>query len=308
MNIIKSIFSKTIQITESNNNTLIKINQECSINFFKKFISKTKHKHILNYLNVENLIQNNFLLPQTILIIKKENYSYTIISNKEQTLITKIEHNRTIQIKTSEESYEITINNIKYPNDKTNKEETLIIISNILDELSSIPFITEHLNIKKIYQTFNLINSKNYFPLIKSDTLTLSWKNNYGSTDINQKTRATLEIILNSTNEKVGEISFNLLYKPEHSYIGNVSYYIKDEFMGHHYATEALSLLKLLIKMNNTTENKDLYISTSKDNKRSQKVAINNDGELFYEGEVPQNDPIRRHSGIDKVKIYRIKI
>ena len=108
--------------------------------------------------------------------------------------------------------------------------------------------------------------------------------------------------------ERVGEISFNYLYDSVFSYSGNVSYEIEKAFQNHHYATIALNLLKDLLKSNEFTGDKDLYIATLPNNIYSQKVAKNNSGVLCYDGKVPEDECIYYIDGIKEVKVYKISI
>ena len=128
------------------------------------------------------------------------------------------------------------------------KNEALSIARTLIEEISTIPNISNYINITDITKILSIYLNKDYYPVISNEILTLSWQNRYGSTNINEKTRATLEIILNETNEVIGTISFNTSYNPNNSYTGSVSYNIKDEFQNNHYATIALSLLKKLLK------------------------------------------------------------
>ena len=185
---------------------------------------------------------------------------------------------------------------------------TVSIASTILEELAKLENIYLYISINDILNILNIILDKNYYPLISNDRITLSWPNRYGQNDINKKTRCSLDIILNKTREKIGTITFNYMNNNFFSYSGNISYTIKKEFQNNHFATEALSLLKELLKSHEHKGNKDLFIATSKENIRSQKVALNNNGKLIYDGKVPKTNLLSRNSGITQVKIYQIKI
>ena len=188
------------------------------------------------------------------------------------------------------------------------KNEALSIVRTLTEELNTIPNISNYLNIQEITKILNIYLKKDYYPVINDETLTLSWNNRYGSTDINEKTRATLEIILNETDEVIGTISFNTSYNPKNSYTGSVSYNIKEEFQNNHYATMALSLLKKLLKKHKHQQNKPIYISSEEHNIKSQHVAINNGGKLCYEGTIPSYDNLTKYSGITKIKMYKITL
>lgn len=114
-------------------------------------------------------------------------------------------------------------------------------------------------------------------------------------------------IILNKTKQIVGQTSFNY-YQNGFTYRGNISYYIDEEFRDNHYPTMALGLLKKLLKDNLYTGDKDLYISTKLENYKYQKVILNNNGELFYNGKVPEDDSLNFIDGVKEVKVFRIKM
>jgi predicted acetyltransferase len=306
MIIISKFFSKKINITKNNNEILIEIKKNCTPEELTKLLNKTKYKIILTKINLTSIIKSNIINPTKILIIQNNQYIYNIIIQGTKIHISKqntdikqsiIINNNVISNVTSTNHNENTI---------LNKKNTLLIASTILEELSEIENISKYINIKDILKNSNIILNKDYYKIIENETITLSWPNRYGSTNILNKTRAQLDIILTETREKIGEITFNYLYNPNTSYRGNISYYIKEEFQNKHYATIALSLLKELLKSHKNK--KDIYISTNISNTRSQKVAINNDGELYYEGSIPRTDPLSKHSGITEVKIYKIKI
>ena len=163
-------------------------------------------------------------------------------------------------------------------------------------------------NIEQICRILNLVEDYKYFPVIKDDMITLSWPCRFGETDINKRKYEFFDIILNDTKQVIGQISFDYQTAEGFTYEGNVSYNIKDEFRGNHYATRALALLKKLLKQNLFDGDKDLYVSTKPDNYKSQKVTINNNGELVYKGSVPEDDSLSYIDGVKKVNIYKIKM
>ena len=150
------------------------------------------------------------------------------------------------------------------------------------------------------------IKEENFFPVISDDVLSLSWKNRYDAIDINDEDEAIFDIILNETREIIGKISFDYFFKSGFSYSGNVGYNIKYRFQNKHYATRALKLLRTLLLSNKYSGDKSLYLATKIDNIRSQKVILNNNGNLIYDGKVPINEPLNFMEGIKKVKVYKI--
>lgn len=330
MNIINKLFTKKITITKEADQTIIDIKKDCSLEEYNKTLKKSKYSYLLELINIKHLLTQDQITKRKILIISKKDITYIISIEGNNILIEKqdikeqitnhfisISNNTITKVSTLTHTIEgSTIKTKMYNKDNpTNlkefslsKKEALQIVSTTLEELSNIEDIYSYLNISEILDNSNIILNKNYFPVINNDVITLSWPNRYGSTTISNKIRASLDIILNSTREKIGEITFTYLYNPNLSYTGNVGYHIKDEFQNNHYATIALSLLKELLKNHQYYGNKDLYISTDIHNIRSQKVALNNEGELYYDGEIPKSDSLSRHSGISHVKIYKIKI
>lgn len=331
MNILKQLFWQKITLTEQNNIITLTIKEELSLKEFINYLEKTKYSYLLNIIDLKHLTKDNSIPPKKIITFNKNNITYIISISKNIIKISKKRKQEsiteeTIEIDKQNYTYIISklIHNLDgstqevkiYNKDQSKnhklfllpKESAIAISKNILEELSLIEEIATIININELFKILNLIPNKDYHPIIGNDTIILSWKDKYGSTDIYIKTRATLDILLYKTKEKIGEITFNYMYNKNSNYAGNVGYHIESEFQNNHYATEALALLKELLKQHKYKGDKDLYISADINNIRSQKVAQNNNGELYYEGEIPNNDPLSRHSGITHIKMYRIKI
>lgn len=187
------------------------------------------------------------------------------------------------------------------------KIEAFALAQNLLDDLKEVTDIHKIISVYGLYDRLHLIPSTWYNPIISDEEITLS-SNRYSSIDsVNSKKNCALNIILNDTKEKVGQITFNLT-NDGFTYNGNVGYEIKEEFRNKGYASRALKLLKEVIKTNNHVGDKDLFVSTNPDNIGSQKVAIKNAGELIYDGEVPKNNSLNYKYGMDKVKVYQIRM
>lgn len=235
-------------------------------------------------------------------------------------------HETYVEIDKNKKNYEITkyiydlhrsiISLKSYQTEKLDCEEfelsrkdALSLAQSLLENLSKISRSHQIINIKYcVSEILNLILDKDFYPVISDDILTLSWPNRYRYelTDINEKFSYTsLDIILNDTREKVGEITYNYTLDSGFNYGGNVSYEITEQFQNHHYATRALRLLKELLKNNHYDGDKDLYVSTRPENLKSQKVIKNNNGKLVYEGEVPMDACL---IGVNKVRVYRIEV
>ena len=298
---INNFFSKKIKIKEENNLIIINIKKDITIKEIYKILTFTKYSYLKYIINEKELTKEKYNINEQIIISKNENNIYIIRNSKEIIKIIKTSINfqekNIIIINKSDMTYKTNI-------DSKNKTAK---IQAIIEELFTIKNVQDYINQKEITDILNIVLKKNYFPIIKSNRITLSWPNRYGSTDIHAKIRATLDIILNETSEKIGEITYNYMYNPKLSYTGNVSYKIKEEFQNKGYATEALFLLKEVLKKHQNKE-RDLYISTDIGNTKSQKVAINNEGKLYFEGEIPKSDSLTKRSGITKIKMYQIKI
>ena len=65
-------------------------------------------------------------------------------------------------------------------------------------------------------------------------------------------------------------------------------------------------MLRTLLLSNKYSGDKSLYLATKIDNIRSQKVILNNNGNLIYDGKVPINEPLNFMEGVKKVKVYKI--
>lgn len=305
---IRNLFTKKITITQDSKLTIITIKEKCSLKEYTRIIRKTKYSRLLDTIDIKYLLDNKTILPKKIITYNQNNYIYSIFITQNKIYITRKTTNtniieETINIDKIEYSYQIYQST--HP---LTKEKSLIIAKEIIENISKIPSISCHLNIKEITQILNILLEKDYFPIISNNILTLSWQNRYGSTNIYKKQYATLDIILNETQEVIGTVSFNTSYNPNISYTGNISYNIKDAFQNNHYATIALSLLKELLKKHLLQQNKPLYISAEENNIKSQHVAINNGGELYYEGPIPKSDNLTKFSGITKIKMYKITL
>lgn len=332
MNILLRLLSKKIEINTKDNITIIDIKEELSLEEYTKILKRSLYKDLLNIISLKYLLESNSLniSPKRILLINQDNLTIIITIQNNSYTISRL----TKKDKLLEESFQVNITTKNYRINKSiheldgntkevksfnkdeskniqfmyiPKKEALSIVASILATLSKIPSIKTYLK-HDFNELFNIVPDNEYYPVISNETITLSWPRRYGQTNINTKSRTTLDIILNSTREKVGEITFNYHNNIKNNYTGNVGYHITKEFQHNGYATQALALLKKLLRNNTYPGNKDLFLSISPENIYSEKVALNNEGELYYEGKVPENDPLSRHSGITKVKIYRIKL
>lgn len=128
-----------------------------------------------------------------------------------------------------------------------------------------------------------------YTSVISDGIISLSIWEKIENDEINNKLIETFDIVLNDTGENIGSISFD--YYSRNLQFGNVSYAILNEFQNKGYATRALRLLVNLLKNNNYEGNKDLYFWISYYNEYSQKVVLNNGGEIISGGESETKSP-----------------
>jgi len=321
---------KILDVSFEDNVTKINILKDCS---------STQLTEAFNKLNVEEpkipmrmymKNDNNELESQNILIYDCDTKTYIFSASNSKLKISqrklvddKIEE-IVVYIDKRTEKYKIikyvhnlnlsTIYTKWYPqHDEKNKMFTLDKVEafssmyRLIDDMEK-DGASEFASIEQICRILSLVEDYKYFPVIKDDIITLSWPCRFDETDINKRKYENLDIILNDTKQVVGQISFDYQTAEGFTYEGNVSYHIKDEFRGNHYATRALGLLKQLLKQNLFDGDKDLYVSTKPDNYKSQKVAINNNGELVYKGNVPEDDSLNYIDGVKKVNIYKIKM
>lgn len=334
---------KILEVYLKNNVTIINIKADCTIEEYSKYIDqytlvKDIHIPVRQFIRCAPTTSTPILKEQKLYIINHNNYDYFISISKDEVKISERKivenniHETVIELNNSYEDYKITkyIHNSNlstktckwYPSRNSvfllEKNEALSLSKSLLDNLYYMD-INKILNtpdyygyrildIYNLYDRLNLINDEEYYPVISDNIMTLSWPHRFGHTDINKQRYENLDIILNDSREKVGIISFNYYSNDDFNYDGNVSYEIKKKFQNNHYATRALGLLKTLLKDNDFDQHKSLYISTLKDNIASQKVAKNNGGELYYEGNVPKDNSLNYIDGVEEVRIYRIKL
>lgn len=129
----------------------------------------------------------------------------------------------------------------------------------------------------------------NCYSVINDEIISLCVSNKVSASEINDRSFECFDIVLNSTNECVGGISFD--YYNRNSNFGNVTYYIKEQFQNKGYASRALRLLVKLLKNNNFKGDKDLYFWVSYYNNYSQKVILNNGGEIVSGGDTETKSP-----------------
>lgn len=316
-------YKPVLEVEEKNNFKVVKIFRECTFEELSKYRLNIPMESLLKSDSKESL---GLIRAQKVYIINNNGITYYIAISDDDIAILerKIElDTRDISFKVNpiSKSFSVSMhlfdsNNVTkaikhYPfrneNFSLEKKDALGVISQLLCRLENVPNIERFLRLNRIYQATNLVSQDKFFPVISDGVVTLSWRYRKCD-DIDLSDEAYLDIILNETKEKVGFIFFNYNASEESLYDGNVGYRINKDFRNNHYASRALGLLKLLVKGNKSVSSKDIYISTIPSNEISQKVIINNGGEMVYFGNVPESDPLYYMDGVEKVKIYRIDI
>ena len=307
--------------------------EKCSFSDFLKYGDMIDKYNIClrNFIYDGPLSQDTILENQKIYIIENNNKKYLITLNEKKAIISEYqttdENIYEIQLKLdlNQKEFKISkyIHNLTYSTIETKfypikkdkfkqcfvleKVEAYSLVNSLLSNLSKIKDINNIIDLCEVYHILNLMPNDYYTPVISDENISLSWIYSEKDKDLNKQNYVFFDIFLNDTKEVVGNISFDY-NNGGFSYCGNVSYAIKEQYKGNHYATTALKLMKELLKNNEYDGDKDLYVSTIPTNIKSQRVIENNNGYLIYEGSVPEDESIFFIDGIKEVKVYRINI
>ena len=321
-------FSKEVISVDKDDFTYkISVNNDCTLQHFIEKISNIFDEELVNRISKNIIFVDRYnISKQTIYLLEKENISYCISTSVSKLHISeKIEDpvftkERMIIINEYNHNYQFTsklfnangnIKETKLYNfgESTNKKEALLEIQQLLLDLKDFKQINRVLNISQVYSYLYLVDEEDYFPVIENDIMCLSWRfqSVRENKNVNQSRFECLDIIIKETMENIGSISYNYL-SSGFTYGGNVSYNIEKPFRNKHYARMALGLLKDLLRYNEYTGDKDIYVATLPNNDFSQRVAINNGGNLFYAGAVPEDDSVYYIDGVKEVKVYKIEI
>lgn len=153
---------------------------------------------------------------------------------------------------------------------------------------------------------FNPKSADGFNEIVANDKISLASRS-FGD-DLLTSSFISLKISLNESLEIIGSISFHSSSNDDLFFGGNVSYYIEEKFRNQGYATMALKLLKEALKNNKYALENGLVIATVPDNIYSQKVALNNNGHLIYEGSVPKDNLLYSLDHVENVKVYKIDL
>lgn len=271
------------------------------------------------------------ILRQTMYLFKENDYEYFITKNEEQLLLSerKRENEHIVEIELKIEKNKKRYRVTKYIHDQNHstqetkiypmkedssfdfcrmeKTEVIALLQGLVNRLDKSDKIGSMISFDDLCSYLHLLPDLDFNPVIKNNTIALSVNRFYNANAIFvNKCDLKFDIFLKETRENVGHIGYLYSREGKFAYDGNVYYEIEDQFKQQRYATLALELLKDLLLKNQV--NKDLYISTLPNNFYSQKVALNNQGEMIYNGYVPQDDKLYRQDGIEEVVVYRIKI
>lgn len=304
-----------IQLDVKNNMIIINIKKDISVNdeAFNKILKS-------NNIPFEVFITYNssIIKQQTIYIIKQNNKQWFLATtnyydpNYPTYIINEYKNNQSLSIKLWPYKFHLSTKDksfIKYRNTYEShgitNEEIFKLINNIKNII--LEFKKQEVYIERIYfdltETFEVVNDMVYKPIISDGTITLY---TYKDADVAIDNDCNFIIVLNDCLKPIGEIGFR--YQSSFTYEGNTSYHINEKYQGKHYASKALALLKKVAEAHKNNGNKCLYVSTKKENIKSQKVALNNNGKLCYSGPVNKNDSLYYIDGVDNVKIYKIDI
>lgn len=258
-----------------------------------------------NSTSYEIIKENNDNLLISKIIISDQIYETSIETKNKNYLISSLIHElngSTKSIKTYSSLDNKTLG-------KMSKQKAFCIAKDFLDSLSSDDAIKNIIDVNDLYKKLNIITSDKDNPVISDEVISLCSPTKIKN--INNEKFCNFNIMLNSTYEVIGDISFNY-YENGPSSLGNVIYNIKESYRKKHYCTRALSLLKKLLKDNTFDGDKSLYIAAI--NEYSIKVAQANGGyEIPYKDDDENYESVLNDDGLIKEEqetptIFKINI
>lgn len=118
----------------------------------------------------------------------------------------------------------------------------------------------------------------------------------------NTNEEAIFKIILNTTNEEIGNITYT--YEND-DLVGNLFYFIYEKYREKHYAKDAL---KLLIENMIKIDNNDLYLAITPNNVASEKLALSQNATFIKKVNLPTGYVYTEDGVFDYANMYKIKI
>lgn len=296
---------------------ILKTNAHKTLIKIKRPISRETIGNILKdneeIVSASELCKLTSLIPfyngNAVVRFEKVNENYMGISESGANLILYANGNAVV-INRASCTYKVRTENTEYLSKENNelnitKENLDIvrkIIKTIIDESHS---LKKFIN-KDIYEYLRILNYVDE-PLLIQDNLSLYWNKDEEKTNDYKETKLLkFDIVNHDTTQKLGYISVDYR-SPGFSYDGNVTYEIYPEFRNKGIASKALKMLSTLVQYHSVND-KDLYISIEPTNYASEHVAINNEADLVFDGEVPPDNPLRKKRKIENVLIYKLSI
>ena len=115
----------------------------------------------------------------------------------------------------------------------------------------------------------------------------------------------TYNVVLHSTNKKIGHCSAKLGFNDTIFYIGNIGYNIDENFRGNGYAGEAVTLLLEVFKKNGF---KKIYITNIPENNASRRVCEKLGAKFLGSFEIPVDNIRRKEFGEKLMNIFEIDL
>lgn len=284
-----------IEVNKSDNNTRIYVKENISKKDIREYIpSEIIYNKLSDYLDIG--IYEIINDEGHIVFIQKNDFLINVVT-EENVLEVSDKYHYFRYTKLSD-----TISSNSTDEEKAEKIPSLIKFARYIDRISIKN--SSRVNLSFILQTIRIWDESRSTKLIEGDNLFLS----LGAFKPASNPENTLEIVKKNTLEVVGQIEFVLQKKNEDNflYTGNVSYEIYKSHQNSGYATAALGLLKQYINDNLSEYNKDIYISTTRENVYSQKVALNNGAVLYKDIDVPKGEPLYYMGKVSHVLVYKI--
>lgn len=284
-----------IEVNKSDNNTRIYVKENISKKDIREYIpSEIIYNKLSDYLDIG--IYEIINDEGHIVFIQKNDFLINIVT-EENVLEISDKYHYFRYTKLSD-----TISSNSTDEEKVEEIPSLIKFARYIDRISIKN--SSRVNLSFILQTIRIWDESRSTKLIEGDNLFLS----LGAFKPASNPENTLEIVKKNTLEVVGQIEFVLQKKNEDNflYTGNVSYEIYKNHQNSGYATAALGLLKQYINDNLSEYNRDIYISTTRENVYSQKVALNNGAVLYKDTDVPKSEPLYYMGKVSHVLVYKI--